>query len=73
MTTLSGRLDRLSKWRAPDPAPAAFFVVVGQPTPAQVRQIAQARAAGRKVQVLKVVVVPCATDPGGGNGADLEQ
>ena len=60
------RIERLEKWAAPVATAALFLAVQGAPTPAQAEQIAAAQAAGREVQVLEVVVVPCATDSGGG-------
>lgn len=66
------RLERLRKAAASVAKAVLFLVVQGAPTPAQAEQIAQAQADGREVQILEVVVVPCA-DSGGGNGADPER
>ena len=68
MRTLNARLERLSKWRAPAPAPEELVVVYDEPTPAQVARIAQAQAAGRRLRVLTIIVVPAAVDTGGSNG-----
>ena len=51
--------------RAPAGDPLAVFVVVGEPTPDQAAQIAQAQAARREVQLVEVAVVVACPACGG--------
>lgn len=54
-----GRINRLDR-QAPAQDLPAFFVVTGEPTPAQAEEIAQVRADGRQVQIVELeVVVSC--------------
>lgn len=65
-TPQRARLERLEKQTTAPAEPPLVVVVTGEPTPAQAEQIAQAQAAGRAVQLVEIGVVPCRTDPGGG-------